>query len=161
MSENNRFIVRADAETGAVRFSHPLNEHSDVHLRPLSRQTGMTRLGVSHARVPPGKESYVYHSHQTEEEFVFILSGRGIAVIDGEEYEVGPGDFMAFPTPSVGHHLRNPQTEDHAEDLVYLTGGENHDVEIADFPELGKRMYRNGEATDIVDHKDIQGWPGT
>jgi len=51
------------------------------------------------------------HSHQHEEEWLYILSGRGIAEIDGEELEVGPGDFMAFPTPSVAHHLTNPFDE--------------------------------------------------
>ena len=45
-----------------------------------------------------------------------------VAEIDGGEHEVGPGDFMGFPTPSLGHHLRNPFDED----LVYLMGGERH-----------------------------------
>ncbi|MGH9891065.1 MAG: cupin domain-containing protein [bacterium] len=58
--------------------------------------------------VPGGKESFTYHSHHREEEWIYILSGQAIAEIDGAEYEVGPGDFMAFPTPSVAHHLRNP-----------------------------------------------------
>jgi uncharacterized cupin superfamily protein len=43
---------------------------------------------------------------------------------------VAAGLFMGFPTPEVAPHLRNP----YGEDLVYLVGGENHDVEIADFP---------------------------
>jgi uncharacterized cupin superfamily protein len=29
--------------------------------------------------VPPGKESFVYYSHQREEEWIYVLSGRGIA----------------------------------------------------------------------------------
>ena len=40
------------------------------------------------------------------------------------------------------HHLRNPFDED----LVYLMGGENRKVEVADFPRLDRRMVRlNGE----------------
>ncbi len=58
-------------------------------------------------RLPPGRESYVYHTHEAEEEWLYILSGRGITEIDGAEHEVGPGDFMGFPTPSVAHHLRS------------------------------------------------------
>jgi uncharacterized cupin superfamily protein len=155
MSDAEKYIVRADSHAEGHRFSHPLNEHSEVYLRALSRRTGLQRLGVSHARVPPGKESFIYHNHSSEEEFVYVLAGRGIAEIDGEDYEVGAGDFMAFPTPSVAHHLRNPFDED----LVYLTGGESHQLEVADFPKLRKRLYRNGDRIDLVDHDNIDGWP--
>jgi uncharacterized cupin superfamily protein len=49
----------------------------------------------------------VYYSRQSEEEWLYILSGRGIAEIDSEEIDVAAGTFMAFP-PSVPHHLKNP-----------------------------------------------------
>jgi uncharacterized cupin superfamily protein len=154
-NDAEKFIVRATTDPNGRTFQHPFNPHSEVHIRPLSRLTGMSRLGISQARVPPGKESFIYHTHHQEEEFIYILSGRGVAEIGDQEYEVAAGDFMAFPTPSVGHHLRNPFDED----LVYLTGGENRSVEIADFPRIGKRMYRTERAIDIVDHQHIGDWP--
>ena len=99
------------------------------------------------ARIPPGKESFVYHAHWQEEEWIYILAGRGMARIDDSEYEVGPGDFMAFPTPGVAHHLRNPfDTE-----LVYLMGGEHRDIDVVDFPDQGKRLFRHPKGTEIVD----------
>ena len=155
MSDSEEFIVRADADPEGQVFHHPFNPHSEIRIRPLSRITGMARLGISHARVAPGKESFIYHTHHQEEEFMYILSGRGVAEIGEQEYEVAAGDFMAFPAPSIGHHLRNPFDED----LVYLTGGENRSVEIADFPRIGKRMYRTEDAIDIVDHEHIEDWP--
>lgn len=126
----------ADGES----FSYPLNPNSEVHMRSLGDSVGLERLGIHLMRIPPGKESFIYHSHYSEEEFIYILSGRGIAEIDQEEVEVGPGDFMGFPTPSVAHHLRNP----FAEDLVYLSGGERNPSEIVDFPRIGKRLVRAG-----------------
>jgi len=54
---------------------------------------------------------------------------------------------MAFPTPSVPHHLKNPFDEE----LVYLMGGENREIEVADFPRLGKRMVRSGEKIEVYD----------
>jgi uncharacterized cupin superfamily protein len=72
--------------------------------------------------------------------------------IDGEEFEVGSGDFMGFPTPSVAHHLKNVGDED----LVYLTGGENLDVEIAEFPRLEKRMLRRGNSIEVYDFSDAK-----
>jgi len=142
-------LVRAAAIAALpeFRFAHPLNPGSEVHLRALGALAGLERVGILIGRVPPGKESFVYHSHQHEEEFIYVLSGRGIAEIGAEEMEVGPGDFMGFPAPSVGHHLRNP----FAVDLVYLMGGEHRPVDIADFPRLRKRLVRNGDEFQVVD----------
>src|SRR6185369_6491069 len=125
--------------------SHPLNPRSQVHGFSLSDAAGLSRVGVHVVRVPPGKESFVFHMHHTEEEFIYVLSGRGIAEIGDEEHEVGPGDFMGFPTPSVGHHLKNPFTED----LVYLAGGERRISEIADFPRINRRVVRVGMSVSI------------
>jgi uncharacterized cupin superfamily protein len=133
------------AKTGT--HSHPWNARSEMSGVQLSRQVGLQRTGVSLARISPGKESFVYHSHEREEEWLYILSGTGTAEIDGGEYAVGTGDFMGFPTPSVAHHLRNTGNEN----LVYLMGGERHDFEISTFPKLGKRMVRMGDKVEIYD----------
>src|SRR5215468_11991082 len=134
-----KFLLKAsEIESQTTNFSHPWNPNSEIIGTQLSRAVGMKRAGVSLARIPPAKESFVYHSHQFEEEWIYVLAGKGIAEIDGADYEVGPGDFIGFPTPSVAHHLRNPGPDD----LVYLMGGENREYEVADFPRLGKRMLR-------------------
>jgi uncharacterized cupin superfamily protein len=123
-----------------VHIKHPFNDNSDIYLRSLSRAVGLQRLDLSIARVPPGKESFIYHAHERDEEFLYILSGRGRAEIDGKFIEVGPGDFMGFPTPSVAHHLMNP----YGEDLVYLMGGEHSGFDIGVFPRIGKRVIFHG-----------------
>ena len=148
-----RFVVRSEeAEEGATRFSHPWNPHSELYGTRLSSLVGLSRLGVTRAVMPPGKESFVYHAHYREEEWIYVLSGRGKAEIDDEELEVAAGDFMGFPAPQVAHHLRNPYDED----LVYLVGGEALDVDIADFPRLGKRMVRRGQEVEIYDVSDAK-----
>ena len=147
----NLYLLRAaDIATRLQTFSHPWNPHSEIAGYPMGKSTGLRRTGVNFARIAPGKESFAYHSHWQEEEWIYILEGRGIARIDGAQYEVERGDFMAFPTPGVAHHLSNPfDTE-----LVYLMGGENRDIEIADFPDLGKRMLRRGKDLEIHDIKN-------
>src|SRR5690242_18956914 len=108
-----KFILKASViKAKEAQFSHPWNPKSLLVGTQVSRMLGLKRTGVTVARMPAGKESFVYHSHHLEEEWMYILSGTGIAEIDGAEYEVGAGDFMAFPTPSVAHHLRNPGPED-------------------------------------------------
>ena len=157
-SKKTKFLVRA-AEIAAMdqpSFSHPLNPHSQISGVRLSPLVGLQRVGLSLARVPPGKESFIFHAHQTEEEFIYILSGRGLADIGEETFQVGPGDFMGFPTPSVGHHLRNPFEEE----LVYLMGGESKSHEIADFPRVGKRLVRCGDQVEVYAVADKQPfWP--
>jgi uncharacterized cupin superfamily protein len=144
-------IVRAaDASAHAQEFSHPWNPASQMFGTQLARSVGLKRTGVNFIRVPAGKESFVYHSHRFEEEWIYVLSGRAIARIDGAEYELGPGDFAGFPTPSVAHLMRNPGPDE----LVYLVGGENREFDIAEFPDLGKRLVRAGKQVDIYDEAD-------
>src|SRR5215210_9484840 len=150
--EKRKLLIKAsEVADRAVGFSHPWNPNSEIIGTRLSTLVGLSRLGVSRIRIPAGKESFVYHSHHREEEWIYVISGRGVAEIDGEEYEVAAGDFMGFPTPSVAHHLRNP----HEENLVYLVGGAL-DVEIADFPRLGKRMLRRGQDVEIYETSDAK-----
>ena len=44
------------------------------------------------------------HSHPTHE-FYFVMSGRGVMTIDGEDRAVAPGDFIYIP-PDLVHSLR-------------------------------------------------------
>ncbi|MGH6932894.1 MAG: cupin domain-containing protein [Dongiaceae bacterium] len=96
----------------------------------------MPRVNVKLGRIPPGKESVVYHVHKGDEEWVCILSGRGQAEIGNQNFDVGPGDFMAFPTPSISDQLANYGHED----LIYLMGGERGRVDVAEFPKVGKHI---------------------
>ena len=161
MAEPTNVLLRAaNIAAAAQTFSHPWNDKSQIKGAMLSRMTGLKRAAVNLARIAPGKESFIYHSHCYEEEWIYILSGKGVAEIGDASYEVGPGDFMGFPTPSVAHHLCNDGTED----LVYLMGGENLDHEVADFPRLKKRMIRRTSwqpgaeqaVVDVVDIADVK-----
>ena len=131
MAGAKQFVLQASQiRQREQSFSHPWNPNSQLIGVQLSRALGLKRAAVSIARMPPGKESFVYHSHHHEEEWLYILSGRGVTEIDGEEIEVGAGDFMAFPTPSVPHHLKNPFDQD----LVYLMGGKTGSLKSRIFP---------------------------
>ena len=144
----NLYLLRAaDIVARSQTFSHPWNPKSELTGYQMGKSTGLRRTGVNLARMAPGRESFVYHSHWTEEEWIYIIEGHGVARIDGVEYEVSAGDFMAFPTPSVAHQLSNPFDVE----LVYLMGGENHDTEIADFPDHNKRVLRTKKGADVYD----------
>jgi uncharacterized cupin superfamily protein len=145
-------LVRVQDRPEERTFSHPINPRSEMRGVSLSDAAGLRRVGLHLVRVPPGKESNLLHAHTVEEEFYFVLSGRGVVELGDEEREIGPGDFLGFPTPSLPHLLKNPFDED----LVYLVGGERREVEIGTFPKLGKRVLRIGREALLVDEADLR-----
>jgi uncharacterized cupin superfamily protein len=151
-------IVRAADRTAANEESagHPLNPDAEIHGHALSRIAGLQRIGLWSIRLPPGKESFIYHRHLVEEEFLYVLSGRATVEIDGVAHEIGAGDFVGFP-PGTAHGLRNTGTED----FLYLSGGEHREVDIADYPRHGKRVVRQGDRTDVYPLEAGAAFPGT
>lgn len=136
----------AEIESQAQTFSHPWNPLSEVKGTRLSTLSGLERSGISRARVEAGKESFADHSHHFEEEWLYILSGRAVVRIDDVQHEVGPGDFVGFPTPSQAHQL----IACFDEPVEYLMGGESREFEVADFPRLNRRMLRFADRVEVV-----------
>lgn len=144
----NPHVLRSrDIGAKQQSFSHPWNPNSEIIGVQLGKVLGLKRAGVSIARVPSGKESFVPHAHHREEEWLYILMGQASALIGEEWVPVGAGDFLAFPAPQVTHHLKNVG----ADDLVYLMGGENAKMDVVDFPTLGKRTVRLGDRVTVYD----------
>jgi uncharacterized cupin superfamily protein len=136
MPESKKALWRASEQQTAFRpFTQKLNPNSLFRAAGLSRLAGMSRAHVSLVKLPPGKDSFAYHAHLLAEEWIYTVSGRAVAEIDGESAEGGPGDFMGFATPSVPHLLRNPFDEE----CVYLMGGEDKPIDVVSYPELDKR----------------------
>ena len=142
-----RILQPEDIAAQAFRFRHPLGGGgSEIIMTMLARTAGLTRVGVNIGRVPPGKEAFVYHRHNAEEEWVYILEGEAVSDIEGDKEKVGPGAFIAYPA-GVAHNLANAGDSD----LVYLMGGENSPVEIADFPRHGKRLLKSDQRHEFLD----------
>jgi uncharacterized cupin superfamily protein len=56
----------------------------------------------------PGAWSSQRHWHETEDEMVIMLTGKAVLVEDDGEYEVGPGDVLAWAKGVAnGHKLEN------------------------------------------------------
>ena len=154
--EYPHIVRKAAIKAAEWTFSHPWNPKSAITGSHLSRLGGLKRTGVSIARLAPGKESFAYHLHHAEEEWIYVLSGKAVAQIDGTEYVLEAGDFAAFPTPSVAHNMANPGPRE----LVYLMGGENNPHEVSDFPTLDKRMVKlhgKVEIYKLSDGKALEG----
>ena len=64
---------------------------------PLGAGLGLTRIGIHHVRLPPGRRTSYPHAESAEEEFVYVLDGTPDAWIDGHLHRLSPGDAVAFP----------------------------------------------------------------
>jgi GST-like protein len=136
MPHKTAVILRAaDIDRAEIALEQRLNPRARFRDAWLGWMAGFERVGVSRGRIPPGGESFAYHAHHAEEEWVFIVSGRARARIDDREVELVPGDFAAFPAPQAPHLLTNPFDED----CVYLMGGEAQvAADVVRYPDLGK-----------------------
>ena len=63
----------------------------------LGRKLGLTRIGIHHVRLPPGRRTSYPHAESAEEEFVFVVEGHPDVWIDGELHPLSPGDSVGFP----------------------------------------------------------------
>ena len=142
----------AIAKLKEQRFVHRLNPRAVRHGKSLGDTVGMQELGIHHIRIAPGDETTEYHTHYCDEEFVYILSGHGLAEIGGRKVRVGPGDFMGFTAKSLPHTMSNP----YREDLVYLMGGTRKSIDISEYPRRRKRTYKFDGRRHTVKFKDVK-----
>jgi uncharacterized cupin superfamily protein len=75
---------------------------------PLAERLGLTRIGIHHERLPPGRRTSFPHAESAEEEFVYVLEGAPDAWIDGRLYRLRPGDAVGFPAGTgIAHTFLN------------------------------------------------------
>lgn len=154
MKAPEEYIVRTKNLTPDqfTPIKHVLNDNSSVHMAMLSQKIGLERIGIHLGRIPAGRESFMPHAHQFQEEFIFILEGQGEVDISGKRAPVGPGDFVGFPTDGAAHQLHNTGETD----LLYLMGGESGKGDIVEFPSVKKFGMAFNGTMHFVDQADVQ-----
>lgn len=125
----------------SLHVRHPLNQKSEIHMTRLSDPTGLRNIGVSLARLPPGRESFALHVHSRQEEWIYVLSGVGVVRLDEEELDIKAGDFVGFPAGGPAHLLCNRS----GSDLVYLQGGDRKPGDRGYFPDLDMIAYQHDD----------------
>jgi quercetin dioxygenase-like cupin family protein len=88
-------------------------------------------------RVQPGDKVTPAHSHPQGEEVIYIMSGSGRVLVDGEVAQVRAGSTVLFPQGAV-HMLQNTSAEEMKVVCFFAppTGLENYRMhEGVDFPD--------------------------
>ncbi len=149
-------ISRTEIDAMAERrHQHQFNSDAIRMTRTLGTLAGLAKIGIHLIRLEPGKDSTQFHHHDSDEEFIYILQGRGIASIGESQFEVTTGDFMGFPTPSPGHALHN----DSEADLLYLVGGERNQADVVHYPLIRRSMIKSYGRRSWVDWSDLHDLP--
>jgi uncharacterized cupin superfamily protein len=77
--------------------------------RDLGGAAGTWSCGLQRIQIDPNKWATPAHAELVEEEIFYVLGGSGIAWMDGEVYEVGPGDCMVYLAAEEAHtHKAGP-----------------------------------------------------
>ncbi len=150
----DKYIVRKaeiDAMAGLEK-QHFLNPGARRVNKSLGDMTGLTGLGFHIIEVPPGAESTEYHVHHFEDECVYVLDGTATVRIGSVESNVGPGDFIGYRAGGLAHTMVNtgPQV------LRCIVAGQRLDHDVGDYPDKGRRVYRNrGLPWDLVELSNV------
>jgi uncharacterized cupin superfamily protein len=102
----------------------PDDSHYDEHDElmsigaPFGRHFGLTRLGIHHERLPPGRRTSFPHAESAEEEFVYVISGAPDVWLDGTLHRLKPGDGVGFPPGTGLAHTFINNTDGEVELLV-------------------------------------------
>ena len=137
------------------RHIHQFEPNGVRHMRTLGLTAGLNRLGVHLIRLTSGHVSTQQHWHDADEEFIYILSGRGVAWLDAARVPIRAGDFLGFGAPSAAHALENP----FAEDLVYLVGGERNAVDLVHYPRIERTLVKAHGARRWIDWAAVKELP--
>jgi uncharacterized cupin superfamily protein len=75
---------------------------------PFGRHSGLTKLGIHHERLLPGRRTSFPHAESVEEEFVYVIEGTPDVWLDGDLHRLRPGDGVGFPAGTgIAHSFLN------------------------------------------------------
>jgi uncharacterized cupin superfamily protein len=131
---------------------HFLNENARRRNKSLGDLTGLSGFGFHIIEIQPGYESTELHKHYYEDECVYILEGEAEATIGDFTYPVKAGDFIGYRAGGEAHALKNTGNSL----LKCIVVGNRLDHDVADYPNLKKRIFRNeGLSWNLVDQEQI------
>ncbi len=122
--------------------------------RALGDALGLTKIGINHTTLPPGKESAMRHWHTHEDEFIYVLSGEVMLRTDAGEQVLRAGMCAGFPangdaTRGDGHQLVNLSDQP----VVYLEISNRDAADAAYYTDADLR-WNAPDAPGVFTRKD-------
>jgi mannose-6-phosphate isomerase-like protein (cupin superfamily) len=93
--------VRKQVIHRASGASEHVQQFGPYGIEPLLTEAEESAATVYRVSVEPHQQTTASY-HLVAEEFYFVLTGTGTAVLDGQSYPLRPGDFLRLP-PGTRH----------------------------------------------------------
>jgi uncharacterized cupin superfamily protein len=126
---------------------------------PFGEHFGLTRLGIHHERLPPGRRTSFPHAESAEQEFVYVIEGAPDVWLDGRLYRLGSGDAVGFPAGTGISHTFLNNTD--AEVRLLVVGERPKPENRIVYPRNPERRplrddwWDNAPARDLGDHDGL------
>lgn len=144
MPEQRYLVTREEIEAmEGLHKTHFLNPNAKRINKSLGDITGLSGFGFHMIEVQPGHDTTEHHLHHYEDECLYVLAGRGTAYIGDDQIEVNAGDFLGYRKGGLAHSITNSGDSP----LRCIVVGERLPHDVADYPRLRKRLYRNSGMT--------------
>lgn len=145
-------LIKSDIDSiPETRHVHQFNEQAIRHAVSLSDIVGLTKFGLHLVRVESGDETTQHHYHEESDEFIYVLSGKLTLRYGDDTYLLNTGDFVGFPAHGAAHSMRN----DSDSDAVYLMGGSRPPIDITNYPDIKRKMYKIHGKKEFVDLENL------
>jgi uncharacterized cupin superfamily protein len=144
-------IAAAPIRTGS-HYPPPLDERCRSILRhKLGLAANLTHFGVNLLELPPGQWSSQRHWHSAQDEFVWVLQGEVVLVMNDGEHVLREGDCVGFPAGVAdAHHFQNRSA---AAARLLEVGSRRPDEDGCEYPDVdlmsrpGARAYLHRDGT--------------
>ena len=128
-----------------VRIERPsaeVAERMGAYTAQLFSDTGgLTQFGAFVETLEPGARSSDRHWHETEDEFLYMLSGTATLVEDGGEFPLEPGDACTWKAGEANGHMVVNRS---GQPCSYLIVGSRHADDVVHYSDIDKVLYREG-----------------
>lgn len=149
-----KYIVRKTEieEMEGLSKTHFLNPSAQRINKSIGDLTGISSFGFHIIEVEPGKCPSEFHVHKFEDECIYILSGTAEVTIGEEVSQVEEGDFVGCRANGEPHKIQNTGSSI----LKCIVVGARLSHDVADYPNIKKRLFRNGsEPWNLVDIPNV------
>ena len=144
------------ANIGNIPKEYMYDSEFDTKLKTIliGDAIGCEKIYVNIDYVKPGSDSVKYHSHSKQEEFYFIMSGKGTLRIDGKEISIKKGDVISAPAgKDSGHQFINNSKEI----LQILDVGTREKDDIITYPHENVVYIKDKKLVFNI-NDEVKGW---
>ena len=124
------------------------------------QRLGGEKLGGTVYELDPGRKSFPYHWHSSNEEMLVVLTGRLALRTSEGERAVERGDVVVFPTGAAGAHQLRNDSDEPARFLMLSTRRSPEAVEYPDSGKMGILAMSAGVRRVLRTDAEVDYWEG-